>query len=97
MARRRQHEKPTSWPLQEGVRCGRVAPGARLCGDNWGVGAKRAVRRLIRLQGMRLGEPLAALAPVVWGRLAVAVAKGVAQCLLRAYPGFEAHVAEPLL
>ena len=27
---------------------------------------------------------------VVWRRLAVAVAKGVAQCLLRAYPGFEA-------
>ena len=63
----------------------------------WGPSAKRAVRRLIRLQGMRLGEPLAALAPVVWRRLAVAVAKGVAQCLLRAYPGFEAHVAEPWL
>ena len=62
----------------------------------WGPSAKRAIRRLIRLQG-GLGEPLAALAPVVWRRLAVAVAKGVAQCLLRAYPGFEAHVTEPWL
>jgi hypothetical protein len=43
---------------------------------------------------MKLGEPVGAVAAVVWRRLAVAVAKGVAQCLLRAYPGFEAHCAQ---
>ena len=58
----------------------------------WGPGAKRAVRRLVRLQSMKLGEPVSAVAAVVWRRLAVA--KGVAQCLLRAYPGFEAHCAQ---
>ncbi len=31
-----------------------------------------------------------AVASVVWRRLAVAVAKGTAQCLLRAFPGLEA-------
>ena len=38
---------------------------------------------------MRMGEPVSTVASVVWRRLAVAVAKGVAQCLLRAYPNFE--------
>jgi hypothetical protein len=60
----------------------------------WGPGAKRAVRRLVRLQSMKLGEPVSAVAAVVWRRLVVAVAKGVAQCLLRAYPGFEEHCAQ---
>ena len=62
--------------------------------ETWGPGAKRAVRRIVRLQSMKLGEPVSAVAAVVWRRLAVAVAKGVAQCLLRAYPGFEEHCAQ---
>ena len=44
--------------------------------------------RILSLRSMKLGEPVSAVAAVVWRRLAVAVAKGVAQCLLRAYPGF---------
>ena len=46
----------------------------------------RQVAGLNRLQSMRLGEPVAAVAAAVWRRLGVAVAKGAAQCLLRAYP-----------
>ena len=65
-----------------------------LCADTtgaWGPRAKGALRRLIRLQSMKLGQPVKAVAAIVWRMLAVAVAKGAAQCLLRAFPGFEAH------
>ena len=48
----------------------------------WGPAAKRAVRRLIRLQSMRVGEPVSSVASVVWRRL------------LRAYPGFDGACAE---
>ena len=44
------------------------------------------MRRLIRMQSMRLGEPVAVVAAVVWRRLAVALAKGPARYLLRAHP-----------
>ena len=74
--------------------CG-VAAGCPSARRRLEPGAKRYVRRLVRLQSMRQGEPVSAVAAVVWRRLVVAVEKGAAQCLLRAYPGFEAGSQMP--
>ena len=44
------------------------------------------MRRLVKLQSMRLGLPIADVARQVWARLQAAVAKGTANMLTRAYP-----------
>ena len=61
------------------------------CTEDWtdwrrNTSAELAVRRLIRMQSMRLGKPVAVVAAVVWRRLAVGVTKGPARYLLRAHP-----------
>jgi hypothetical protein len=53
----------------------------------WGAEGQKLVRRLIKLQSMRLGRPVAEVAAKVWKRLHAAVTKGTALMLTRAYPG----------
>ena len=53
----------------------------------WGPQAQKHIRKIIFRHSMRAGIPLSDVASATWRRLSVAVAKGVACMLLRAYPG----------
>ena len=53
----------------------------------WGPSAQKLVRRIVKLQSMRLGQPTSEVANHVWRRLNAAVAKGTAIMLTRAYTG----------
>ena len=98
LARRLQREKLTRWPLR-GMRCGWVAPGAHLCGDNWGVGAQCGTRCS---PADPASEHAARGASVRVGPCGVAAhgrssGQGGGSVLAEGLPEFEAHVAEPWL